>query len=66
MAFYASESSSSGTYAEISGAMSKAGASANITDSDTSTHNAAISGGGANNVFAWFDGTEWRVLGVGA
>lgn len=65
MAFFIAASASSGTYAEIAAAVSTVGSLANITDSNTAVHDAIVAGGGANNVLAWFDGTEWRVLGVG-
>lgn len=33
-----------------------------ITDSTTSTVGAVVSGGGANTVLAWYNGTNWKVV----
>lgn len=35
-----------------------------ITDSNTATWGATIAGGGANNVIAFYNGTNWTVVGV--
>lgn len=35
-----------------------------VTDSNTATWGATIAGGGANVVLAWFNGTNWTVVGV--
>jgi hypothetical protein len=34
-----------------------------VTDSTTTTWGAIISGGGANPVLAWYNGTNWTVVG---
>lgn len=41
-----------------------AGMIAHVTDSDTATWGATISGGGANVVLAWYNGTNWTVIGA--
>lgn len=35
-----------------------------VTDSNTATWGATIAGGGANNVLAYFNGTNWTVAGA--
>lgn len=35
-----------------------------VTDSNTATWGATIAGGGANNVIAFFNGTNWTVMGA--
>lgn len=35
-----------------------------ITDSNTVVWGATIAGGGANKVLAWFNGTNWTVVGI--
>ena len=35
-----------------------------ITDSSTATWGATIAGGGANTVLAWYNGTDWTVIGA--
>lgn len=35
-----------------------------ITDSSTATWGATITGGGANNVIGFFNGTNWKVMGA--
>lgn len=37
---------------------------ASVTDSNTATWGATIAGGGANNVLAYFNGTNWTVAGA--
>jgi hypothetical protein len=37
---------------------------ASVTDSNTATWGATIAGGGANNVLAYFNGTNWTVMGA--
>ena len=34
-----------------------------VTDSSTNVWGAVISGGGANQVLAWFNGSDWTVIG---
>lgn len=34
-----------------------------ITDSSTNTWGATVAGGGANVVLAWYNGTNWTVIG---
>lgn len=41
-----------------------AGTIAYITDSNTTTWGATVAGGGANKVLAWFNGTNWKVIGI--
>ena len=41
-----------------------AGMQAYITDSNTATWGATIAGGGANVVMAWYNGTNWTVMGA--
>lgn len=41
------------------------GMTAYISDSSTASAGAVISGGGANDVYAWYDGSDWRVMGGG-
>jgi hypothetical protein len=40
------------------------GAIACVTDSTTATFGAVITGGGFNQVLAWYNGTNWTVIGV--
>lgn len=35
-----------------------------ITDSDTTTWGDTIGGGGSDTVLAWFNGSDWTVIGV--
>jgi len=35
-----------------------------VTDSNTATWGATIAGGGANNVLAYYNGTNWTVMGA--
>jgi hypothetical protein len=41
-----------------------AGMLATVTDSNTATWGATIAGGGANNVLARYNGTNWTVVGA--
>jgi hypothetical protein len=41
-----------------------AGAVTYITDSNTATWGATVAGGGANKVLAWYNGTNWTVIGA--
>jgi hypothetical protein len=41
-----------------------AGMVANISDSNTTTWGASISGGGVNSVLAWYNGGAWKVIGI--
>lgn len=34
-----------------------------VTDSNTNTWGANIAGGGSNTVLAWYNGTNWTVIG---
>lgn len=50
------------TFANLpSAASAGAGAKAHVTDSSTATFNGTISGGGANSVPCFSDGTNWKV-----
>jgi hypothetical protein len=42
----------------------KVGMLRTITDSSTATWGATIAGSGANQVLAWFNGTNWTVVGI--
>lgn len=35
-----------------------------VTDSNTATWGDTVAGGGANVVLAWFNGSEWTVVGA--
>ena len=37
---------------------------ASVTDSTTATWGATVAGGGANTVLAWWNGTNWTVIGA--
>ena len=52
------------TYAQAAALVAPAGALAYITDSTTVTWGANITvGGGTNKVLAWYNGTNWTVVG---
>lgn len=53
----------SGTFAELPSAPTQ-GTTMVITDSNIATWGATVAGGGSNKVLAWFDGVQWRVLGI--
>lgn len=52
----------SSTFANLSGSPS-VGDRAIVTDSTTVVWGATIAGGGANTVFAWWNGAHWTVMG---
>jgi len=49
------------TYAQLPDPVGIAGTRAFITDGSTSTFNATVTGGGANKVPIFSDGTNWKV-----
>lgn len=51
------------TFAQLPGSP-VAGMLATVSDSNTATWGATIAGGGANNVLARFNGTNWTVVGI--
>lgn len=53
-----------GTLAQRNSWGAAKGAIGCITDSNTTTWGATISGGGSNSVLAWYNGTNWTVIGA--
>lgn len=51
-------------FASIPSVLEKLGQTVVITDSSTTTWGAAIAGSGANTVLAWYNGSNWTVIGI--
>jgi len=54
---------SAGTFASLPASPSQ-GAIAAITNSNTGTWGATVTGGGSTKALVWFNGTVWTVIGV--